>query len=27
VIWAFTGYLAYWEHLESFSKWVPLTMR
>ena len=27
VIWAFTGYLAYWEHLESFAKWVPLTLR
>jgi putative membrane protein len=27
VIWAFTGYGAYWDHLESFSKWVPLTMR
>ncbi len=27
VIWAFTGYAAYWDHLESFSKWVPLTMR
>jgi putative membrane protein len=26
-IWAFTGYAAYWDHLESFSKWVPLTMR
>jgi putative membrane protein len=26
-IWAFTGYVAYWDHLESFSKWVPLTMR
>jgi putative membrane protein len=26
-IWAFTGYVAYWDHLESFSNWVPLTMR
>jgi putative membrane protein len=25
VIWAFTGYAAYWEHLESFSTWVPPT--
>ncbi len=22
-IWAFTGYGAYWEHLEAFSKWSP----
>ena len=27
VIWAFTGYVAYWEHLKSFSEWVPLTVR
>ena len=27
LIWAFTGYTAYWGHLESFAKWVPLTMR
>ncbi len=26
-IWAFTGYAAYWDHLESFSTWVPPTMR
>jgi putative membrane protein len=27
LIWAFTGYLAYWSHLESFQKWVPIPMR
>ncbi|MBW4560318.1 MAG: DUF981 domain-containing protein [Mojavia pulchra JT2-VF2] len=27
LIWAFTGYLAYWNHLEGFQKWVPLPMR
>lgn len=27
VIWALTGYMAYWDHLESFSQWVPATMR
>jgi len=27
VIWALTGYMAYWEHLKSFSEWVPPTMR
>ncbi len=27
LIWAFTGYLAYWNHLESFQQWVPRTMR
>lgn len=27
VIWALTGYLAYWSHLESFQQWVPPTMR
>ncbi|MBD1846765.1 DUF981 domain-containing protein [Cyanobacteria bacterium FACHB-63] len=27
LIWAFTGYLAYWNHLETFQKWVPLPMR
>lgn len=26
VIWAVTGYLAYWMHLEGFSKWAPLIM-
>lgn len=26
-IWAGTGYFAYWNHLESFQKWVPLLMR
>ncbi|MFS0514742.1 DUF981 family protein [Nostoc sp. UIC 10607] len=27
LIWAFTGYLAYWNHLEGFQKWVPAPMR
>ncbi len=27
LIWALTGYLAYWSHLESFGKWVPSPMR
>lgn len=27
LIWALTGYLAYWSHLESFQKWVPIPMR
>ncbi len=27
LIWAFTGYLGYWNHLESFQKWVPAPMR
>lgn len=27
LIWALTGYLAYWNHLEGFQKWVPLPMR
>ncbi len=27
LIWALTGYMAYWEHLASFSQWVPATMR
>jgi putative membrane protein len=27
LIWAFTGYLAYWSHLESFQQWVPQPMR
>ena len=26
-IWAFTGLMAYWAHLESFGKWVPATMK
>lgn len=26
LIWALTGYNAYWGHLESFSNWVPATM-
>jgi len=25
--WAYTGYLAYWDHLSTFSKWVPITMK
>jgi putative membrane protein len=27
LIWSLTGYLAYWNHLESFQKWVPAPMR
>jgi putative membrane protein len=27
LIWAQTGYVAYWNHLETFNKWVPLPMR
>jgi putative membrane protein len=27
LIWALTGYMAYWSHLEGFSKWVPAPMR
>jgi putative membrane protein len=27
LIWALTGYLAYWNHLEGFQKWVPAPMR
>lgn len=27
LVWAFTGYFAYWGHLESFQKWVPIPMR
>lgn len=27
LIWAITGYMAYWSHLESFQKWVPASMR
>jgi putative membrane protein len=26
-IWALSGYLAYWGHLEMFQKWVPETLR
>jgi putative membrane protein len=26
-VWAFTGYGAYWLHLQSFGKWVPPVMR
>jgi putative membrane protein len=26
-IWAFTGYFAYWNHLEGFQKWVPQPLR
>lgn len=26
-IWAFTGYMAYWGHIEGFSDWQPPTMR
>ncbi|MBC7240963.1 MAG: DUF981 domain-containing protein [Anaerolineae bacterium] len=27
LIWALTGYNAYWGHMESFANWVPLTAR
>jgi putative membrane protein len=27
VIWAITGYGAYWEHLEDFAKWAPVYMQ
>ncbi|MCC5625488.1 DUF981 family protein [Nostoc sp. CHAB 5715] len=27
LIWALTGYLAYWNHLDGFQKWVPAPMR
>lgn len=27
LIWAFTGYFAYWNHLSGFQQWVPLPMR
>ncbi len=27
LIWALTGYMSYWNHLESFNKWVPMPMR
>ncbi|PSB04157.1 DUF981 family protein [Merismopedia glauca] len=27
LIWAQTGYLSYWSHLETFNKWVPMPMR
>ena len=27
LIWALTGYRAYWEHLDSFQKWTPAPMR
>lgn len=27
LIWAFTGYMAYWGHLADYSKWVPYPMR
>ncbi len=26
-IWALSGYLAYWSHLEMFQKWMPETLR
>lgn len=26
LIWAFIGYLAYWNHLDGFQKWVPAPM-
>lgn len=27
IIWALTGYLAYWDHLQSFHGWMPPSMR
>jgi putative membrane protein len=27
LVWALTGYMSYWDHLESFNKWVPIPMR
>src|SRR6478672_2265868 len=27
LIWAATGYMAYWGHLEGYMKWVPSTMK
>jgi putative membrane protein len=27
LIWAYTGYLAYWNHLADYSNWKPLPMR
>lgn len=27
LIWAYTGYLAYWGHLENYLKWVPSTLK
>ncbi|OUL18559.1 hypothetical protein BV378_36455 [Nostoc sp. RF31YmG] len=27
LIWALASYLAYWNHLDSFQKWVPAPMR
>ncbi len=27
LIWAFTGYMAYWAHMEGFAGWVPLAAR
>ena len=27
VIWAFTGYSAYWQHFDTFAKWTPATMK
>ncbi len=27
VIWAFTGYGAYWQHFDEFAKWAPATMK
>jgi putative membrane protein len=26
LIWAFTGYMTYWGHIDTYQKWVPLTM-
>ncbi|HEY9594872.1 MAG TPA: DUF981 domain-containing protein [Spirochaetia bacterium] len=27
IIWGFTGYAAYWQHFDSFAKWIPATMK
>jgi len=27
LIWALTGYMAYWGHLENYTKWAPPTMK
>ena len=27
VIWAFTGYSAYWQHFDAFAKWTPATVK
>ncbi len=27
VLWAITGYAAYWQHFDAFAKWTPATMK